>query len=34
MKSRLPKWPILVRLYLHSPVRPLGAQMYVVAERA
>jgi SAM-dependent methyltransferase len=33
MKSRLPKWPILTRLYLNSPVRPLGAQMYVVAER-
>ena len=34
MKSRLPKWPMLVRLYLNSPIRPLGAQMYVVAERA
>ena len=34
MKSRLPKWPILIRLYLNSPVRPLGAQMYVVAERS
>lgn len=34
MKSRLPKWPILIRLYLNSPVRPRGAQMYVVAERA
>jgi SAM-dependent methyltransferase len=34
MKSRLPKWPLLVRLYLNSPVHPLGAQMYVVAERA
>lgn len=34
MKSRLPKWPILIRLYLNSPVHPLGAQMYVVAERA
>ncbi len=34
MKSRLPKWPLLVRLYLNSPVRPLAAQMYVVAERA
>jgi SAM-dependent methyltransferase len=33
MKSRLPKWPILTRLYLNSPVRPLGQQMYVVAER-
>jgi len=34
MKSRLPKWPILVRLYLNSPLRPLAAQMYVVAEPA
>jgi SAM-dependent methyltransferase len=34
MKSRLPKWPLLVRLYLNSPIRPLAAQMYVVAGRA
>jgi SAM-dependent methyltransferase len=34
MKSRAPKWPLLVRLYLRSPVRPLAAQMYVVAERS
>jgi SAM-dependent methyltransferase len=33
MKNRGPKWPILVRLYLSSPLRPLAAQMYVVAER-
>lgn len=33
MKSRAPKWPLLVRLYLNAPIRPLGAQMYVVAER-
>jgi len=33
MNSRAPKWPLLVRLYLQSPVRPLAAQMYVVAER-
>lgn len=33
MKSRAPKWPLLVRLYLNSPIRPLSAQMYVVAER-
>ncbi|HEY2746861.1 MAG TPA: methyltransferase domain-containing protein [Polyangia bacterium] len=33
MNSRAPKWPLLVRLYLASPVRPLAAQMYVVAER-
>jgi len=32
MKSRLPKWPSLVRLYLNSPLRPMAAQMYVVAE--
>jgi len=34
MKSRLPKWSLLVRLYLNSPLRPLAAQMYVVAEPA
>lgn len=33
MKSRAPKWPLGVRLYLNSPIRPFGAQMYVVAER-
>ncbi len=33
MKSRLPKIPLLVRYYLRSPIRPLAAQMYVVAER-
>lgn len=33
MKSRAPKWPFLVRCYLNSPIRPLSAQMYVVAER-
>jgi SAM-dependent methyltransferase len=33
MNNRAPKWPLLVRLYLSSPVRPLAAQMYVVAER-
>ena len=33
MKSRLPKIPLLVRWYLRSPVRPLAAQMYAVAER-
>jgi SAM-dependent methyltransferase len=33
MRSRLPKLPLLVRLYLHSPFRPLAAQMYAVAER-
>lgn len=34
MKSRAPKWPQLVWLYLRSPIRPLAAQMYVVAERS
>ncbi|QTA81888.1 SAM-dependent methyltransferase, type 11 [Desulfonema limicola] len=33
MKSRLPKWPVLVRLYLMSPVKPMAAQMYISAER-
>lgn len=32
MKSSLPKHPLLVRLYLHAPLRPLARQMYVVAE--
>jgi SAM-dependent methyltransferase len=32
MNSRLPKWGWLTRLYLSLPVRPLAAQMYVVAE--
>jgi len=32
MNSRLPKWGWLTRLYLTLPVRPLAAQMYVVAE--
>jgi SAM-dependent methyltransferase len=34
MRSRLPKWGWLTRLYLALPVRPLAAQMYVVAEAA
>jgi trans-aconitate methyltransferase len=33
MKSRLPKWPILVRLYLASPVRPFAGQMYILAQK-
>ena len=32
MNSRLPKWGWLTRLYLSLPLRPLAAQMYVVAE--
>jgi SAM-dependent methyltransferase len=32
MNSRLPKWGWSTRLYLALPVRPLAAQMYVVAE--
>jgi len=34
MKSRLPQWGCLTRLYLRSPIKPMAAQMYVVAERA
>lgn len=34
MKSKAPKWPILVRAYLASPLRPLAAQMYAVARPA
>ncbi|MCU7835962.1 MAG: class I SAM-dependent methyltransferase [gamma proteobacterium symbiont of Taylorina sp.] len=30
MKSRLPKHPLLVRLYLNLPYRPLAKQMYIV----
>ena len=33
MKSSLPKWSFLVRLYLRSPIKPLAGQMYVVAEK-
>ncbi|MEZ4279893.1 MAG: class I SAM-dependent methyltransferase [Myxococcota bacterium] len=33
MNSRAPKWPLLVALYLRLPIRPLAAQMYVVAEK-
>ena len=33
MKSRLPKWPFLVRLYLASPVKPFAGQMYIVAQK-
>jgi len=32
MKSRAPKWPLLVRAYLASPLKPRAAQMYAVAE--
>jgi SAM-dependent methyltransferase len=34
MKSRLPQWGFLTRLYLNSPIKPMAAQMYVVAERS
>lgn len=30
LKSRLPKWAILVKLYMASPIRPFAAQMYAV----
>lgn len=33
MKSRLPTHALLVRAYLASPVKPLGAQMLIVAEK-
>ncbi|MCA9551071.1 MAG: class I SAM-dependent methyltransferase [Myxococcales bacterium] len=33
MKSRLPKWRGLVRLYLNSPVKPGAAQMLIVGRR-
>ena len=31
IKSKFRVWPILIWLYLHSPIRPLGKQMLVVA---
>ncbi|HBZ68340.1 MAG TPA: hypothetical protein DEP35_00695 [Deltaproteobacteria bacterium] len=34
MCSRLPQWGWLTRLYLWSPVKPMAAQMYVVAGRS
>ncbi len=33
MKSRAPKFGVLVWAYLHSPVKPFGAQMLVVARK-
>jgi SAM-dependent methyltransferase len=33
MKSRLPKWPWLVDMYLRSPIKPFASQMFVVAQR-
>lgn len=33
MRSRLPKWPGLVRAYLRSPLRPFAAQMFVVGRK-
>jgi SAM-dependent methyltransferase len=33
MKERLPKWPLLVRLYLASPFKPMAGQMFVMAVR-
>ncbi len=32
IKSRLPVWPILIRMYLRSPLKPLGKQMLVTAK--
>jgi len=32
IKSRLPVWPILIRMYLHSPIKPAGKQMLVTAK--
>lgn len=33
MKSRLPKWPFLVRLYLALPFKPFAGQMLIVAKK-
>jgi SAM-dependent methyltransferase len=32
IKSRLPVWPILIRLYLLLPIKPGGKQMLIIAE--
>ena len=34
MKSRLPKWQGLVRAYLRSPIKPNGAQMFLLGCKA
>lgn len=31
--SRFPMWPWLIRLYLHSPIRPFAGQMLVIARK-
>lgn len=33
MKSRLPKWTFLVRLYLYLPIKPFARQMLIIAEK-
>jgi len=33
MKANLPKFPLLIRLYLRSRIRPLAGQMLIVAEK-
>jgi len=32
IKSRLPVWPILIRMYLRLPLKPFGKQMLVIAK--
>ena len=32
IKSRLPVWPMLIRTYLASPIKPMGKQMFVRAQ--
>jgi hypothetical protein len=34
IKSRFKVWPVLIWLYLHSPIKPMGKQMLVVARVA
>ena len=34
LKSRGPRWPLLLRLYLLSPWRPFAGQMYLVARKS
>lgn len=33
IKSRLPKWRFLVRMYLNSPIKPLAGQMLIIAKK-
>lgn len=34
MKTRLPQWPFLIKLYLMAPFKPMGKQMLITAQPA